>query len=282
MINQLLQSLQLQMQRTIAVESIVVYSDASTDATDEVILKHKTMVQLVRSKRRVGKPSLVNRMCQNATTDALIVLDADIVITQTDFLEQLVAPLRQMKADLTSAKVRALPAQTALEKTLAVSMEFKESLFSSYRSGTTVYTCHGRARAFSRRFYQICQIPADVLADDAYSYLLCRKNGFGYAFVPEAVCEYRLPNNLADHEKQSLRFFQGKQQLDTYFGTEQVNQTYRLPLLVVLWAAFLTFLKHPYYFSRYVFIVLMSKIASTKKMSSTSQWPIALSSKKLG
>jgi len=278
----LLGSLLSQRQVDFELSNIIVYSDASTDGTQkEVMSVNSELVSLSQSSTRIGKPVITNFIFSHSNTDIVVVLDADIQIKSSSFIEELVLPIVNGQADLTSGKITELNAITFIEKVLKTSMEVKRELFESYKHGANIYTCHGRSRAFSRRFYTSFTALTQVAADDAYSYLSCKQLGFVYQYTPKAVLQYRLPQTLRDHLRQSNRFFQGNQQLLRYVKPEVVGDAFALPLSLQASTLAKFLVTQPLHFVFYIGILVYSKLQSLISPTITSTWNIATSSKVL-
>lgn len=280
-ISLLLKSLLDQKELSFKLEKIIVYSDASTDQTGREVTKVKSRkIQFVESKRRSGKPTISNYFFKHAQTDIVVILDADIRLKSKSFLNQLVLPITKNRADLTSAQITELPAVTFVEGVLKNSMEVKRHAFESYNNGDNLYTCHGRARAFSRNFYRQFLANPDVAADDAYSYIMCQQMGFTYQYTPKAVLEYRLPQNITDHLRQSTRFFNGEKQLRRYFPHMVIEKYLSLPTSIKLTSLLHFALHYPVSFISYLLILIYAKITAFSS-ATTSKWTVANSSKAL-
>jgi len=278
----LLKSLLNQVSEYVVMKNILVYSDASVDGTEQAVQSLQSdKIEFVKSKKRMGKPAISNYIFHHADTDIVVILDADIRLTDNAFIEELTLPIVEGRADLTSGKITELPPVTFIEKVLAASMDIKRESFESYNNGQNIYTCHGRSRAFSRRFYTKFVAPVEVAADDAYSYIECLKLGFAYSYTPKAVLQYRLPKTVNDHLRQSRRFFQGNQRLLEYVDPNVVNELLSLPTSLKVKALVKFMITQPIYFACYIGILFYSKLQSVTTPSTTSKWSIATSSKAL-
>lgn len=277
----LLRSLLNQKENIFSLKKIIVYSDASSDRTAaEVKTVRSKKIEYIESKKRVGKPTISNYFFKHSTTDILVIIDADVLLKGSLFLQHLVQPIVKAQADLTSAKVLELPSQTFVENVLQNSMEVKRSAFESYNEGNNLYTCHGRARAFSRNFYRNYLANPDVSADDAYSYIMCVQMGYTYQYAPKAALLYRLPQNLKDHFRQSTRFFQGEKQLLRYFPHATIEKYFALPFKTKVSSLLQFALNYPTSFVAYIGILLFSKLHSFQPTTS-GKWNAASSSKVL-
>lgn len=229
----------------IFLERIIVCSDGSTDMTVAVLNKIQSpLLTVINNQTRQGQASSQNQIIQKCNSSILVMLNADTLIKDELFIEKLVNPIVFDKTDLTSARVQELVPMTFIQKILDMSMKFKKHVFEQYNNGNNIYTCHGRARAFSRRLYKKFSFGNSV-GEDAYSYLFCVSHHYRYQFVGNTEIFYQLPSSFYDHEKQSLRFYESKSMFMNEFGEDFVNQEYFLPKILFIKSLLKFFVKNP-------------------------------------
>ncbi len=262
------------------VENIIVASDGSSDKTAEIVNRFKdTRIRLIDGKVRQGKAFRQNQIVRSTRADVLVLLDADISIEDREFLEKLVRPVLTKNADFTSSSLLELPVRGFFEKVLKVSMQVKEILFATFKNGNNIYNCHGPVRAFSRRAYKLLNF-VESDGEDMFSYLACVKKGLKFLYVPEALVFYRLPSNICDHAKQSIRFFLSEKMYEEYFNSGFGKKEFRIPVSIY----FLTFFKalpiivknFPYLFV-YIFVFLYTKTKASFGKLNSEMWQIASS-----
>lgn len=261
-------------------EAIIVNSDGSTDNTVVEALKVKSRkIKIMNNKKRTGRVFRQNQIFKKSESDVLVLIDADTQIKDKDFLKKIAFPVFTNKADLTSVRVQELPNTTLVGKTLEISMKLKKQIFESINNGNNLYTCHGRARAFSKKLYKDIKFK-DSINEDAFSYLYAVTKGFRYKFVENAEIFYQLPENINDHQHQSIRFLQSKALLNKYFGQEVVEKSYKLPLIKSIMIALHFSLKNPVDMMMYL-LVLGSSVIKSKIKKTKNTWDISKSSKRL-
>lgn len=264
---------------TVKLEKIVIYSDGSYDNTVEIVKSFKDKrINVIDDKDRQGKAFRINQIIKLSQSDVLIILDADILIKDTRFLEKLSKPIIEGRADLVSSKLIPVPSNTFLGNVLNTSINCKNYIFENYNHGINLFTCHGTHRAFSKRLYKKIRF-MKLSGEDAYSYLYCIKNGFRYLFVKDTSVYYKAPSNFKDHEKQSLRYFRSGKKLGEIFGNEFVNKEYHVPPINILIGGLKYLLKYPIPVLVYPFIAGYLRIKSLFKFESKGVWEIAASSK---
>lgn len=229
-IGQLLTELTIQKTRNICIEKIIVVSDGSKDRTAEIAQSvHDPRITVLVRKARAGRATRQNEIISDARSDMLVILDADIVLKDTEFIEKLTAPLRERKGDFSASAIRELPPCGLVEKVLYISMRLKNNLFESWNEGNNMFTCHGPARAFTKDVYKRLRFTQSD-GEDMYSYLYCVNEGFRFAYARDAVLWYRLPRALGDHWKQSLRYNRAQKKFSKEFDSAFVNKQVTIPI----------------------------------------------------
>jgi len=255
---------------------IIVISDGSTDTTKEKITTIRSkFISYIEHKDTKGKATRLDEVFKLTNSDILVTLDGDVHIRDKHFVDKLISPIIKNKAEHTSAQIKELPAKSFIGKVLNASMHFKREMFLNIDHGNNIYTCHGRARAFSKKIYKKISFKKQ-LAEDAYSYLYGLCNKFAYGFVSDAVVYYKLPENLNDHIKQSRRFIKSKSQLMEEFSKKLLQKAYKLPKKIVAIALVKTFIKQPSHIAAYIFIVCYSIFTGKKTLEG---WGTAHSTK---
>ena len=259
-------------------DTIMVLSDGSTDNTNRLVKNVKSeKIQLIEKKSRNGKAAGVNELFTRTESDIALVLDADIRIFDTQFISKIIDPIVNKDMDLVSALPLEMRGRTGVEKMLYASMMFKKRLYKSLRSGNSIYTCYGYARAFSKDLYKKIVI-SDSVGEDAYSYLYAKFNRYKYKSERNAIVYYKLPATLADHGKQSVRFFHSKKRFIAEFGEKFVSKQYSIPLNLFVSAFLHEAIANPA-LVLYVLVLFGMKIRSIFSPATKATWKIAGSSK---
>jgi glycosyltransferase involved in cell wall biosynthesis len=276
----LLQSINIQEFENAQIVKIIVYSDASTDDTLDVLNKAELKdIEVIAAKKRMGKSYAMNQIIKRTKSDILAILDADILVRDKNMIEKLIEPIIKQSADLTSARVKEYWTKSKFEQILKVSMLLKKDIFESVNKGNNIYTCHGRARAMSKKLYKAIRFKNNMVAEDAYAYLFAIYNKFSYIFAKDANVHYRLPGTFKDHQKQSVRFIQSYKQLANEFGAKFINKEKKLPKAVVIPFVFKYFLKYPLTLILYALILFYMRVRSILVNEIKAKWDIAKSTK---
>lgn len=281
-IGRLLDNIARQRQGTFHLLEVIVFSDNSTDATNEIVTAWSEKgVRLIDSKERQGVNTAQNSLVREAKGDIVVLLNADVQLVGDDFLEHLIAPIIQSPGTgLVGAVIDGAPARSYFESVIGVSHECKKAIYQRVRGKDNVYLCHGRARAFSRALYSVIVWPEGI-PEDAYSYLFCKQRGLNFVLADEAHIIFRSPATFMDHAKQSQRFFSGKQALKAFFGREQVEQEYTIPKKIIWEVVCSFFFRFPIRMTLYSVVFLVLFILPAGARAEQSRWEGSLSTKRI-
>lgn len=257
----LLRDLFGQKQTTFTLQRIIVSSDGSSDATLQVVRKVGAgRVTLIAGSTRRGVAVRQNQIIRRTTSDILVLLNADIRITDPAFVEKLISPVVNGKADLVSSTLVEAPPRTFLESVLVTGMRLKTILFRTWRNGQNGYLCRGAARAFGRRLYQKLNFKEGG-GEDMYSYLMCLKQGYTFHWARNTSAVYRNPGTLKDHFKQSIRYFKFQAKFARDFDGKLVDRELKVPLAICVRGAIRALpivIKSPGHVLGYLFLVCLT------------------------
>jgi hypothetical protein len=147
-------------------------------------------------------------------------------------------------------------------------------------NGENLYTCHGPVRAMAKPLYKKMRFKFSG-GEDMYSYMYALVNSFKYAYVKNTEVYYRLPGNLTDHRRQSVRFFNSRKRLAKIFDKKVADRETYLPRKLVF-KSFIRNIFHfplclPLYFITVLILDIESAIFPRKNLQDL--WSISKSSK---
>lgn len=215
---------------------VIVISDGCTDRTLSACKNIKdTRLKIVARKKRLGKMARINEILKLTNADVLVLLDADVLPVGNNFIQEIITPiLRNKNVGVVGADTESIKAKSFMENVIATSHNFKRDVYKSIKNGNNIYLCHGRARAFSKKFYSQLFFPRNCPEEDAYSYLLCIQEGFKFAFAPKTKVLFNSPKTLQDHIKQSTRFLKGRHKMQLYFSGDFGKREYNISKILLL------------------------------------------------
>jgi glycosyltransferase involved in cell wall biosynthesis len=284
-IESILHAILLQKQKKFILKEIIVYSDGSTDKTEEKITslgKKNPFITLIKGKKRKGKYFRINQIFKKCKSDILIVLDADIGLVGDYFLEKLVnALLSDPKAEMVSAHNVLLHPDTFIGKIIYAELMIWEYVRLSIPSRDNALNFFGSATAYRGSFARSLRIPNDLLDPHLYIYLQAKKtNGFRYCRTAE-VLQWSI-STISDLKK-LLRRTIGKKdvKLEKIFGT-QTEEIFYIPKRYKLLGLLKAFKIQPSYtFLAILLDIYITKILHSDNVNNTPIWDILESTKKI-
>jgi glycosyltransferase involved in cell wall biosynthesis len=276
----LLRDLLAQALTSFELEKIIVYSDCSSDGT---VAKARELssskIEVIEGQTRLGVAEGQNQIIKRTNSDILVLIDADIKIPVPNFLEEFLAPFLNDAPDLVSCSLKSLPPKRFFEKIVSLGVDYKNEIFENFKDGQNLFTCHGAARAFSKKMYANFEFP-ESLGEDMYSYFYVRAKNLKYVFNKATAVYHKLPDNFKDHLNQSFRFFYAKAKIPQEFMLEKSEQ---VPFSLFFTKGIKYFFLHPILSTVYL-LVTTAVILSTKLrlVSHSNTWDVVASSKTLG
>jgi glycosyltransferase involved in cell wall biosynthesis len=259
---------------------IIVVSDGSNDKTvEEARSLASDKIVIIDEIDRKGQSQRQNEITEMFKGDFLILLNADILPKNEYLLNCMIKPfLENGNIGIVSNMGTPLPAQTFFEKIINFSMATKREIAKAYNNGDNIYMCHGHSRAFSRKLAKKIKWPNSA-GEDAYSYLFCKKEGYDFYHQFLAEINYRSPQNLTDHLKQSVRFVDSRKEMEKYFDKDFVKRSYYIPFYLTVRVFAKYFFKNPILLSLYLGVYFISLTASKFTDKSGGVWEVSKTSK---
>lgn len=199
----LLKSLLAQKKTGLEITRILVYCDQCTDATATKARSVKNpKISVIEGRVRAGFAGAVNDLLGRMRADINLLLNDDIKIAKTDFLEKLTRPFfDNPKVGLVTGNPWPLAPRTFVEKAIISATNVYEKTLTESGNIHRVFTCDGKVMALSRKFRDNLNVPIDRNKFgnvDAYMYFSCIRYGWLYRNVPEARVWFRQPSTLGD------------------------------------------------------------------------------------
>lgn len=199
---------------------IIIGSDASDDATDEIISEFAGTDERViffRSEERIGKSEMLNMLSSRAKGEILIITDAN-VMPSADTVRLLAAGFLIPETGLCDAAV--IPSAAGGEGII-----IQENFYSRYESALkraegeawgTMIGPYGGFYAVRKSIFPI--LPSNLLVDDLYVGLTVLKKGFTAYNVPEAKVSEDTSPGIAGQFRRRVRIAAGSFQNLFHFG----------------------------------------------------------------
>lgn len=283
-IKRVLNSVLNQREDTFRIREILVYSDGSTDNTVQIAKSiGDKRLKVFDDGVRVGKPTRLNMIFRKFKSDILVIIDSDMYLKNNMSLEYLLNNFKNDKnIHLAAGNTEPVKPRTFIEKAVANFKICREEMESFYSFGNTAYGAHAYL-AYSSKFARSLVLPGNILNDDAYSYFMCIKKGYKFAFARNSKAMYRAPQNLEDFCKQSIRHRAGGVQLFEYFGKDTVLDAFYVPGKILLLLMIKQLIRNPlgYIFLRSfnLYFYLKTNYSKHIKKQFDAKWDVIHSSK---
>lgn len=283
----ILTSLASQVVKKFRIDSIVLFSDNSTDGTVNLALKLKQKVNILRiieGKKRKGFPLVFKNLVRNIMSDAFILFNDDILIRDKYLLYKLIKPFLEFKnVGLVSGNPQPLTPKNFIESAGVSTFRAYEKARYLYKKGQNKFTCDAKVLALSKSFLEVLRFPQDdkkMGNVDSFLYFSCKLSGFKYMHIRNVVVHFSYPSKLSEYIQWSIRNNQNQYLLQTEFG-EEVKKEYVLPKKYLYPALAYQFAKSPIQ-AAFIYIVgLYCKVKAVKEYRDFNPvWDVIKSTKR--
>lgn len=283
-IQSFLKSIIAQKEEGYVLEKILIISDGSSDRTIEIARKFRSPKLHIKDyKTRTGKSTRLNEIYSSLRSELLVQFDADVQLAHPLVVHDIIQPLiKEKNVAMCGGHPQPIPGVTFTEKAVNCTFDAYAPLRKTYRGGNNVFSVDGRILSYKKELLKKIIVPADMTANDAFTYFACLTNGYQYRHVSTAVVLFRSPQTVKDQIKQNTRFLAMPSRMSLYYSEEIVKKERSLPLWLQAKIMFLQFYKHPIMCS-YIFainIYCRLKVKSYNKYIS-AKWQMAQSTKNL-
>jgi glycosyltransferase involved in cell wall biosynthesis len=217
----------------LALQSILVVSDASTDHTDELVramAEHDQRIRLIRNEKRVGKNACLNLALCSSDADIIIILDADIRLCNEHVLDHMVSPILFDECHLVGSNV--IPARTRRGSLAQMARTFDWLIEDRCRrvKQQSYYSCYGRAMALTRHCLRtaVVVIPSNQ-ADDLHIYFSAKAKGLKFHYSKHAIVIFSAAMSIRDYARQYTRYWHYKTNAAAVFGDVQIDSDLSIP-----------------------------------------------------
>lgn len=248
-IGPLIRSLLMQVAEDFVLDSIVIMCDGCTDRTSEQARSASAgdpRVVILEDERRIGKIGRLNSIFSRATSDVVVILDADIRIQDARMLSKLMSGCREKGAGL----IAGLPLPEKPERFWEKVFFTWESIWIASRkdlnNGLNIHNVLGCCVGLTRDLYTDLCIPPKLIAEDEFLFFSAQNKQLGMVFAEDAHVYYRLPSSLREYFFQSVRYIDTKHDVLAYFKKES-HSPYAVPFLSKLRAIYSVFIRSPFF-----------------------------------
>lgn len=283
-IENILLSVLKQKRRTFKLDKVLVVSDGSKDWTVEIaqaLAKKHPEITVVDEKNRLGKATRLNEIYKLNQSDFIITFDADLVLAESDVIEQMLKPFDDNRVGVTAANSIPLPSNTFEQKIILTWHDLWYEIRTAYRNGHIIQNLHGCATAIRASLARKVSYPKKITGDQDYLYFCNQKAGLKFYFCKNAHVIIRFPENFQELAQLMTRTNNEKNFMIGEFG-KQISSAYQIPCLLKIRETLKMFVKKPILLTLaffYNFRVLLYE--KTCQKNSSALWTINTSTKKM-
>jgi len=247
-IQRLLTSLCAQVEQDFVIDTILVYSDCSSDTTVSLAKRlPDSRICVVAGEERKGFIGAVQYLLNESSADLTVLLNDDILISDNKFISYLVGGYASSKAGLLCGNPQPVRTSSFISRAINSSFNAYYNMALKIKNGQSMHTYDGKVMALSRDFKDTLNFPHDVRLTgnvDSYIYFYCVSQGFSYYFVKEAVSHYVSPATMKDYLRWFIRNNANEPLMAEQFG-RLVDKESKKPRMIFTYFLFLEFLKNP-------------------------------------
>lgn len=277
-IGNLLNSVFVQKFKNLTISEIIIVSDNCSDETNEIIKSIKdSRITLVTNSLRKGQVSAQNYIFKVAKTDGVVLLEADTVLGNDKYLENLIGVALRKKVGLVQGYPQPLGKNNIISKTLFT----QESLYHLYNFKDSklkkTFTSGRGGRLFTKAVYKSLVWPLNV-PEDTYALLWCKQNNILVDCSKTAFALYRCPENVSDYIKERQKIKSGQSALTKYFNKELIEMVYLRDFIKNFQMSLSYLINCPLYFFIYLFLKI-STFFVIQNLDFSDFWPKTISTK---
>lgn len=254
---------------------VIVISDASTDLTVNLLKekssKHKE-IEVIDRSTRVGKPEILNQIMKLCTSDILIVLDADIRLTDRNTFELLIDPIIKDQADVTWPKHAAMGARTIVQKLANYGVGMWDELINELSEEKRAFhSFSGILRVYKRNVYRKIHFP-NTKAEDVFNYIDMLKKKFRLKYIPLSTVYFENPETINDYMRQMSRFLTMPEDLSKYYSQSEIDRFFSIPAILRVNVTLKNLLKSPITTIEYITLHFVTHIVSKLSSVDSPLW----------
>lgn len=280
-ISRLLRQILRQKGEGFILEKIIVVDDASEDKTGQRIKSiADPRILLLQNTTRKGQSYCQNVIFNTSTSDAVVLLEADVLPIDTMYVSNLIYPIKHNRTiGLVQGNLIPTMSSTIVEKVLQKQAEVYHWWDLKRLNPAHAFSSGRGGRAFSQAVYKRLLWPSHV-PEDMYASLWCQQRKIKVVFQKNATCTFRLPQTMSEFVETRKKIIGGYRSLLSHFDKDLVDPMCKRTVKEEIFMIIHFFIIHPIYF---FFYASMKVYADTFTVSSnyTDYWQINYSTKNL-
>lgn len=282
-ISYLLESIIRQKQINYRIKKIAVISDGSTDKTEEKVLKFKEkfpIIELVADGKRKGKIERLNQIYKINTSEIIVVLDGDILLSDSLVIDRLVRKFVDSNTVIVGANKIPIKASNFVEMLVNYWYLTAYEMRKDMDEGDSIHNFSSCAFAIRNTFAKKIYYPKNVYPITKFTFLKAKTNNLDVKFAKDACVYFRSPSKIKDYLMQINRFHNVKDLNIKYYGKE-INNLLDIPVIKKITTIIRMTIKHPLYVPIAIVFRFILALVPFNKDPENKIWKSVKSTKKL-
>ncbi len=280
-IKQLINSVLQQNQNYCELRELLIILDGCTDNTYQEASQIKdSRIKIQNNSDRTGKSLRMNSAIKLFNGDILVILDADIIMSENNVLDEVAKKFDDPNVGLVCVTAKPVKPKSFVARAINTSVEVYTKTAENMNKGENIFTCKGVLLALSRKFTQTISFTPDIYAYDTYLYFQAISKNFGYRYCNTTFVSYQLPLTVKDHIKQNARFMGARENISKYFDQKIIDREFTMNRKVFLNNLLVNIVQHPI-LSLSIFLInkLSNLYLQSFKNNIDAKWSISNSTK---
>lgn len=223
----------------------------------------------------------LNQIIRKTRSDIFIFTQDDIIFDPQTLNEIYQAFVSDPKLTMAGVRVLPLKSLTFFEGALGVMLRGIDRIVTHWNRGDNYLMANGRCLAFRTTHLKKFRLSNSLINTDMFMYLENKHLGGKFNAIDNARVFIRVPQKINDQIGPSSRFQYSKEEMSHYFNYDLSNE-YKVPLKVLIYAAFKELISNPINFSLYILVYFYTRLKKqNKEKALRTIWRIDSSTKQV-
>ncbi len=286
-IKRLAESILVQKEKSYDLEKLIINSDSSSDSTVKIAKGIKdARLEVIDSKKRAGFAGAVAFLAKSNNSDALLILNDDIILLDEYFIEKLIQPfIAEKNVGLICGNAQAMKSNSFVSEAVRSGYSAFKQIGESINHGNNVFTADGKSLSLSQKFIKTIEFPKEYnqMANvDSFMYFTCKANDFEYRYTKSSILYFKCPSTIRDFIKWQTRSYKTNNYIIPAKFRSLAKKEYVLPKAKFNYFKFIEFLKNPLGSTLILFLgIYCSFKASADKNTFNKTWDLVQSTKNI-
>jgi len=248
-ITYLIKSILKQEQGSYALEKIIVISDGSSDSTKDIVQKlaiNYPIINLLADGKRLGKQKRLLQLYKINTSDIVIQLDGDMILSSPKVIAKLVKGFLNKKIVAVGGNMQPVIAESFFEKIANWWFKIWYEVRRDLNDGDSINNVLSSILALDAKFAKKLKLNPKIFTTGQFIYCLIKQKKLLFHYADGAIIYFRMPTNLSEYLIQTNRSSSERKQLAQVFGT-WIYELYTIPKDVKLRILCKNLLSNPFY-----------------------------------